>query len=341
MDADKSVLATFSPMVSLSIYVDPLQGGSVTGGDGEISCSSDPNSVCNYSVLQGEQVTIEATPTDPNTTFSHWKIGTEQSTANPLTLTMDAAKVVEPVFVPEATDFIFPVLAAGQTDPLQNKTNPIGDGWHGIGVGDQGINDADGHLGQDYVINSDNGDGVTAGKPVYAVANGIIVEVMNNQNTSYGWCDNDDHGWGPVVVIRHENRNGFDTTGSIVTTSCDTETNPTVIYSLYGHLSKTSIQNLQIGQIVHMGDQLGVAGAYGVDQNSWTTNHPHVEIKDEGGYTEGTWYKTPANEGVCPESTDYTCDSYLIKGIGTAYSKENGFAPHRYELGAFINLNKQ
>lgn len=332
------------PSVLLSTTRSPELGGGVSdypAGE-NIYCGIDSYEICEASFPLNTEVTLDASPND-GYAFSHWEIN-ELAMADvdgTIVVPMSETKDVVAVFYLKADDFVFPVLAQGVTNPLLNKINPIGDGWHGNGVGDNVQGAGDGHLGQDYIMSSGNGDENAAGEPVYAIANGTIVEVMNNQNTYYGWCDNDDHGWGPVVVIRHENRDGFDTTGSIVTTSCDTETNPTVIHSLYGHLSKTSIQNLQIGQTVTKGQQLGVVGAYGVDQNSWTTNHLHLELKDEVGYTEGTWYKTPANEGVCPESTNYSCGSYLVKGVGTAYSMGSNFAPHRYEPGAFINLNKQ
>ena len=334
--------ASFGKM--LTIVRDPQTGGGVSDyPTGEnIYCGINGYTICQSVYTLNTQVTLDAYPNE-GYAFSHWEIN-DLSMADAdgsIDISMTEDKVVKAVFYLKADDFVFPVLAEGVTNPLQNKFNPIGDGWHGNGVGDNVQGAGDGHLGQDYIMSSGNGDENSSGEPVYAVANGTIVEVINNQNTSYGWCDSDDHGWGPVVVVRHENRDGFNTTGSIVTTSCNTETSPTLIYSLYGHLSKASIQNLQIGQSVVKGQQLGVIGAYGVDQNSWTTNHLHFEIKDEVGYTEGTWYKTPANEGVCPESTNYSCGSYLIKGVGTAYSMGSTFAPHRYESGAFINLNKQ
>ncbi|KKP67068.1 MAG: hypothetical protein UR66_C0023G0003 [Candidatus Moranbacteria bacterium GW2011_GWE1_35_17] len=335
-----ALFGAIAPSMNLYITRSPELGGGVSdypAGE-NIYCGIDSYEICEASFPLNTVVTLDASHNE-GYEFSHWEINdlAMADIDGSIDVTMDEAKNVVAVFYLKADDFVFPVLAEGVTNPLQNKFNPVGDGWNGPGVGEYSA--AAGHLGQDYVMNYNNGDGNAAGEPVYAVANGTIVEVMNNQNTSYGWCNNSDHGWGPVVVIRHENRDGFGTTGSIVTTSCDTETNPTVIYSLYGHLSKTSIQNLQIGQTVHMGDQLGVTGAYGVDQSSWTTNHLHFELKDEVGYAEGVWYKTPANEGVCPESTSYPCDSYLVKGVGTAYSMGSNFAPHRYEPGAFINLN--
>lgn len=336
--------ASFGKM--LTIARNPQVGGGVSdypAGE-NIYCGINGYNFCQKAYPLDTQVTLDAYPNE-GYAFSHWEINdlAMADVDGSIDVTMSETKNVVAVFYLKADDFVFPVLAQGVTDPLQNKTNPIGNGWYGNGVGDNVQGAGDGHLGQDYIMSSGNGDGNAAGEPVYAVANGTIVEVMNNQNTYYGWCDNEDHGWGPVVVIRHENRDGFGTTGSIVTTSCDTETNPTVIYSLYGHLSKTSIQNLQIGQTVTKGQYLGELGDYYAipSEQPWSTNHLHFELKDEVGYTEGTWYETPVNEGVCPESTNYSCGSYLVKGVGTAYSMGSNFAPHRYEPGAFINLNKQ
>jgi murein DD-endopeptidase MepM/ murein hydrolase activator NlpD len=312
---------------SLTITRSPEAGGDIEVN--EIPCSSCP---CQFQIALNAEAEAIATPAT-GYAFAYWLEGEVQYTDNPHTFVMSEGRSVTAVFYLKADSFIFPVLADGVTDPLLNTGDPVGDGWHGPGIGEHSAHD--GHLGQDYVFDS----GSSAGKPVYAVANGTIVEVMNNQNTSYGWCDNDDHGWGPVIVIRHENHDGFNTTDSIVTTSCSTETNPTVIYSLYGHLSKTSIATLQVGQTVTRGQQIGTIGSYNVDQNSWTTNHLHFELKDEVGFNEGTWYTAEINEGVCPEPTNYNCGTQLIKGVGTAYSEGDGFAPHRYLPGIFIPAN--
>ncbi|MGW8185223.1 MAG: peptidoglycan DD-metalloendopeptidase family protein [Candidatus Moraniibacteriota bacterium] len=274
--------------INLKITRSPELGGGVSDyPTGEnILCGVDGHNECSASYPLNAEVTLDAYPNE-GYEFSHWEINdlAMADVDGSIDVTMSENKNVVAVFYLKADDFVFPVLADGTTDPLLNKFNPIEDGWSGPSVGEYSA--AAGHLGQDYVINYNNGDGNAAGEPVYSIANGTIVEVINNQNTPYGWCNDSDHGWGPVVVIRHENRDGFNTNGSIIASSCATETNPTVIYSLYGHLSKTSIQNLQIGQTVTKGQQLGLIGAYEVDQASWTTNHLHFELKDEIGYTEG------------------------------------------------------
>jgi hypothetical protein len=322
----------------LHISRSPEAGGGVSDYPVEnILCGINSYEICQASFPSNTEVTLDA-QNNEGYEFSHWEINdlAMADVDGSIDVAMSEDKNVVAVFYLKADDFVFPVLADGTTDPLLNKFNPIEDGWSGPGVGEYSA--AAGHLGQDYVMNYNNGDGNAAGEPVYSIANGTIVEVINNQNTLYGWCNDSDHGWGPVVVIRHENRDGFNTNGSIIASSCATETNPTVIYSLYGHLSKTSIQNLQIGQVVHKGDPLGELGTPGTD---WSTTinmpaHLHFEIKDEVGFNEKAWYYNPINWGVCPGSASQSCGA---EGIGTGYSHSPGFAPHRYSPDEFIFNN--
>jgi len=225
--------------------------------------------------------------------------------------------------------FIFPVLGISVTDPLKNVNDPLNDGWAGKGVGQ--LCAAEGHLGQDYYLR--NGD--CAGKPVFTIYDGQVVEVMNGPG-KYGWCDDSDHGWGPVVVVKHTSNEGFKVSKNAIISlgDCGTDEKPKVIYSLYGHLSKESIKNISVGRVLKTGDQIGVIGKYGVDQNSWTTNHLHFEIKDEAGFSEGAWYTS--NPGECPGSATQSCDAI---GVGTGYSYRKGFAPHRYIPLFFISDN--
>jgi murein DD-endopeptidase MepM/ murein hydrolase activator NlpD len=153
----------------------------------------------------------------------------------------------------------------------------------------------------------------------------------------YGWCDDSDHGWGPVVVIKHTSDNGFKVSDNAIIAlgNCGTDRNPKVIYSLYGHLSKDSIKDISIGQTLNTGDLIGVIGKYGVDQASWTTNHLHFEIKDEVGFLEGGWYIS--HPGQCPGTAAQSCGA---QGIGTGYSHLANFAPHRYIPSVFIIENQ-
>ena len=226
--------------------------------------------------------------------------------------------------------FIFPVLGVSISDPLNNTNDPLQDGWDGKGVGQ--LSAADGHLGQDYYLK--NGD--SAGKPVFAICTGEVVQVMNGPG-QYGWCDDSDHGWGPVVVLKHYNDKGFKVSDNAITHvgECSTDRNPKVVYSLYGHLSKESIKNIKVGQTFNTGDPIGVIGQYVIDNVSWTTNHLHFEIKDEIGFLEGAWYIF--HPGECPGSAAQSCEA---KGIGTGYSHRQGFAPNRYIPSVFILENQ-
>jgi hypothetical protein len=235
--------------------------------------------------------------------------------------------------IQEATDFVYPVLALSQTDPLENKANPIGRGWHGnpLGVNIGVKTNEKGHLGQDYIPNNKK----SVSQTVYAVANGEIVEVLNG-SSRYGWCDNDHHGWGPVVVIKHKRSSGFNVSNdAILKDNCITDRNPTEIYSLYGHLSKESVANLYVGKPVEMGDAIGEIGEWGIDPNwPWRKDHLHFELKDRIGFLEGSWYRS--HPGTCPGSAAQSCN---VQGIGTAYSGKTNFAPHRYIPSAFIESN--
>ena len=322
------------PAFQLFVSPNPVAGGGIASlPDGtNLDCNAEGSircGVCGYNYCHGNfdansDVTLKAFPND-GWTFAYFDDGNAQYFNNPSTFTMSSAKAVTTVFVYEATDFVYPVLASGQSDPLQNKTDPIGNGWSGPGVGEHSADD--GHLGQDYVINS----GDSAGKPVYAVAKGTIVTITNNPDTQYGWCNSGDHGWGPVVVIRHDKLSGFCTASSIVTSTCSTETSPTFAYSLYGHLknSDSTFQSLHVGDTVTMGQQVGVIGDHYAtpSEQPWSTNHLHFELKEQVGFSEGAWYSNESNHGVCPESTAQACS---VSGVGTGYSYSSGFAPHRY-----------
>jgi len=319
----------------LTVTLNPQAGGTVTSNPAGINCPSG-NCQANFS----GNVTLTAQSNSGNA-FQNWKIdGQPICSTSTYVVTMDQNHTVEADFIPEATDFVYPVLKAGVTDPLLNKADPHGNGWTGPGLGETA--EADGHLGQDYVFVGDS----SAGKPVYAVANGIVVDVQDGSGT-YGWCNNDDHGWGPVVVIKHVKQSGFSTTDAKLTTdSCGTETSPTVVYSLYGHLSKSDLQcrQIHVGQIVSMGDQIGVLGTEGVDWGSSdnTVNmvsHLHFELKDTAGFNENAWYAaSQSNHGMCPGTATQTCNP---SGVGTGYSYASGFAPHRYIPNVFLSNNQQ
>lgn len=256
------------------------------------------------------------------------------------------------VFPFTTSDFVFPVSNDEPSDPgefVQNRTNPIGNGWHGGGVGASSVAPYIGHLGQDYFFD----EGITEGRRVYSIADGTVVAVMNSEK-KYGWCDapNDDgtdnHGWGRVILIRHYAPSGFyfNTDGSIVSqyydqkddrcpqnSSCAIQTNsrPTVIYSLYGHLSATDFE-VTIGDEVKAGQPIARIGDR--TEQPWSSPHLHLEIKSEEGLVEGVW----SSKSPGAHSSPQACNAI---GIGSGYSYIDGYAPERYDPNTFIKQRRQ
>lgn len=243
-----------------------------------------------------------------------------------------------------AGDFVFPVAVDELEDPMaisHNRTNPIGNGWRGNGVGVNADGELHGHLGQDYFAKNGN----SAGRRVYAIADGDVVEAINSDNT-YGWCDTADHGWGRVIVIRHTAPPGFyfNTDGSIATlnykdiddrcphlSNCDikTEEKPTIIYSLYGHLSATDFEVFKGGSVA-MGQPIARIGDS--TEQPWSP-HLHLEIKSQAGYEEGVW--DFENEGV--HLKPQSCN---VIGVGSGYSYVDNYAPERYNPNTFIKQRR-
>ena len=198
MDADKNVLATLSPMVSLSIHINPLEGGEVTGED--ISCNVNTSSICEYDVVKNESVTLTATPKSCDYVFSHWKIGTEQFTDNPLTLTMEATKVVEAVFVPSLK---WPL------NGLKSDRTIL------LGFGDDWLNSCGGQVKKHSGIDID----AVVNEAVKAAEAGIIKFIFEDTSEyHWGWCIVIEHNGSYTTTYWHLNdpRNAETYTGAAV-----------------------------------------------------------------------------------------------------------------------------
>lgn len=92
------------------------------------------------------------------------------------------------------------------------------------------------------------------GRPVYTFWSGTIAYVR----------DNDERGnYGGTIVTRHRLGGGD-------------------LYALYGHLSKHSLQMVQVGQFVDKGTQIGELGRY--EENGGWVPHLHFQLslKDPG-----------------------------------------------------------
>jgi murein DD-endopeptidase MepM/ murein hydrolase activator NlpD len=83
--------------VTLSITVNPLEGGSVTGNG--IACNVCTSGICQYYVMKNSNMTLHAEPKSSDYVFVHWKVNGEiQSTNADYALMMDNSKNVEAVF---------------------------------------------------------------------------------------------------------------------------------------------------------------------------------------------------------------------------------------------------
>lgn len=170
-----------------------------------------------------------------------------------------------------------------------------------------------GHMGIDLVE--------AEGTRIYIAANGTIDKVLYwpkchgySKVCVNGECvlkPDDNHGWGPTVVIRHEYPAGYNTDGTYLSAT-PAEDNPTVVYTQYGHLD--SVDHLEAGQEVEKGEYLGKIG-----QICGWIPHLHFEIKD-----------TEAVER----------DRVTTAGAGFGYSGTDGHAPNRYIPQEFIAANQ-
>ena len=115
---------------------------------------------------------------------------------------------------------------------------------------------------------------IKAGTSVLAVLDGNVHSFQNN--TSLG-------DYGPTIILQHEIENVF-------------------FYTLYGHLSLESIENLSIGQEFLKGEKLATLGNFPI--NGDYAPHLHFQIiKNIENYT-GDY------PGVCSENTlDYYLDN--------------------------------
>ncbi len=90
----------------------------------------------------------------------------------------------------------------------------------------------------------------TAGTPVYAPFDGMVVSVANNEE----WLD-----YGPTIILRH------------ATGADDCE-----FFTLYGHLALESLEGLEPGQKISSGDRIAWLGNYPVN-GDWPP-HLHFQI---------------------------------------------------------------
>ncbi len=102
----------------------------------------------------------------------------------------------------------------------------------------EGVRDV--HLGIDFWL--------PAGTEIVAPLPGVVHSFANNHNSG---------DYGPTIVLKHYIGNE-------------------VIHSLYGHLSKSSLENLAIGQIVTRGQRIGELGTE--EENVHWPPHLHFQL---------------------------------------------------------------
>lgn len=191
---------------------------------------------------------------------------------------------------------------------------------------------ASGHLGEDYVLRAQkdvDGNNISKaeiGQPVYSIADGVVFQVAN-----WPECGKGNHGWGGVVLIKHQIPEDvdekFNLTGTILLdprakdkkaekkrVKKSAEKGTKIAYSMYGHLKNISVKN---GQLIKKRDKIGEIGNV-CKRNSANKYSPHLhfEIKNQEAIDE--W------QG----------------GIGFGYSKIPNHAPNRYIPSKFIENNK-
>ncbi len=96
------------------------------------------------------------------------------------------------------------------------------------------------HLGVDFWIK--------ANTPVYAIEDGVILSVYNNDHPK---------DYGPTIILRHE-------------------VSGTAFYTLYGHLTRQSLADKHIGQVIKKGEKIAEIG-HETENGDWAP-HLHFQI---------------------------------------------------------------
>lgn len=129
------------------------------------------------------------------------------------------------------------------------------------------------HMGLDFFA--------PAKTPIFAPLSGKIHSFKNNNNP---------RDYGPCIILEHELPFG-------------------IIYCLYGHLDKESLENLSKGQIINSGDKIGNLGDK--SENGGWPPHLHfqiiLDIMNKEGDFDGLCRPIDANfwQYICPSPYDF------------------------------------
>ncbi len=165
----------------------------------------------------------------------------------------------------------------------------------------------DRHLGVDLFID--------AGEPLYAPLEGIV-ECLANRSQAYDF--------GPTVILRHEIDDG------------------TPFWTLYGHLSLETLDNLEIGQHLEPGEVLGWIGNYPIN-GDWPP-HTHFQIMTSllgmGDAIHGVGNASMLNvwESICPDPNLMLQIPYSIRAPANRDS-EHLRLRRRIKLGRMLSLS--
>jgi murein DD-endopeptidase MepM/ murein hydrolase activator NlpD len=96
--------------------------------------------------------------------------------------------------------------------------------------------------------------------PLYAPLHGRIHSFQNNAQA---------FDYGPTIIIEHDLEDNIQ------------------FYTLYGHLSLTSLQNLHVGQIIEQGNLIGYVG-HKSENGGWNP-HVHFQIISEIDNMQGDY----------------------------------------------------
>ncbi|MGB7786606.1 MAG: peptidoglycan DD-metalloendopeptidase family protein [Salinimicrobium sp.] len=112
------------------------------------------------------------------------------------------------------------------------------------------------------------------GIDIWAAAGTAVLAVLDGKVHSFK--DNNNFGdYGPTIILEHEIQN-------------------TRFYSLYGHLSRTSLAGLHVGQEFQKGEKIAVLGA--AEENGDYAPHLHFQLIKDIGSQKGDF------PGVCSEN---------------------------------------
>ncbi|MBK5931713.1 peptidoglycan DD-metalloendopeptidase family protein [Halochromatium salexigens] len=160
------------------------------------------------------------------------------------------------------------------------------------------------HLGEDW--NGEGGGDTDLEDPVYAIANGVVVAVVDDQRTATT-------GFGNHVVVRHDLAAPILVNGQTVTH----------VHSLYAHLHSAAYGDEQtdavrVGDAIGIGEQIGTLGSSGYGEVA----HLHFEI------TLNDTLPT-SDDGYNPNGAPagWTDPSDFIDNANAALASEGGASP--------------